>query len=117
MVQGELGLTIRAPEAVMLTQVEKLSPRLVARWIEALPIANVSVSSRKIYQLLLECNKSMLDDDDRFKILMAVNPSVQWVLKSLSKHFTGHTLNLSEKQKKVAALVQALHTEMAIGFN
>ncbi|NVJ62148.1 MAG: hypothetical protein HWE27_17300 [Gammaproteobacteria bacterium] len=116
MIQGELGLSIRAPESISLTQVSKLTPRQVSRWLDALPLANISDSSKRIYQLLVECNKSTLADDERFKILMAINPSVLHLLKSLSKHFTSHTLNLSDKQKKVAALVQAIHTEMAIGF-
>ncbi len=116
MIQGTLGLSIRAPEPVTSNLVSKITPRHVNRWLESLPIANVSDSSKRLYQMLLDCNKSALDDDERYKILLALNPSVQLVLKSLSKHFTGHTLNLSEKQKKIAALVQAIHTEMAIGF-
>ncbi|WMS89007.1 hypothetical protein [Pleionea litopenaei] len=116
MIQGQLGLSIRAPEPIKPALVAKLSPRHVAKWIDSLPIANVSDSSKRIYQMLLDCNKSALDDDERFKILMSLHGPVQTVLKSLSKNFTGHTLNLTERQKKVAALVQAIHTEMAIGF-
>ena len=116
MIQGDLGLTIRAPEPVKPTLVAKLTPRYINKWLESLPIANISDSSRRLYQMLLDCNKSHLSDEDRFKILTALQPSIQMVLKSLSKHFTGHTLNLSDKQKKIAALVQAIHTEMAIGF-
>jgi hypothetical protein len=116
MIQGTLGLSIRAPEPVSSNLVSKMTPRHVSRWLEQLPIANVSDSSKRLYQILLDCNKSALDDDDRYKILLSLHPSIQLVLKSLSKHFTGHTLNLSDKQKKIAALVQAIHTEMAIGF-
>ncbi|MEE4246732.1 MAG: hypothetical protein V2I33_15075, partial [Kangiellaceae bacterium] len=116
MIQGKLGLSVRAPELTNPTQVVKMTPRHVNKWLESLPVANISNSSKKLYQLLLECNKSDLSDDDRHKILTLIHPSIQLVLKSLSKHFTGHTLSLSDKQKKIAALVQAIHTEMAIGY-
>ncbi|NVJ51116.1 MAG: hypothetical protein HWE13_13215 [Gammaproteobacteria bacterium] len=116
MIQGHLGLSIRAPEPVTPVQVAKLSLRHVSKWVDSLPIANVSDSSKRLYQMLLDCNKSALEDDERFKILMTLHGPVQHVLRSLSKHFTGHTLNLTERQKKVAALVQAIHTEMAIGY-
>ncbi len=116
MIQGMLGLSIRVPELNQPTLVAKMTPKLVSKWLDALPVANISDSSKKLYQMLLECNKAALDDDDRFKILMLLHPQIQLILKSLSKHFTGHTLNLTDKQKKIAALVQAIHTEMAIGF-
>lgn len=116
MIQGQMGLSIRAPEPVTPALVQKIAPKSIQKWLESLPVANISDSSKRLYQMLLDCNKSALDDEDRFKILMALHPPVQMVLKSLSRHFTGHTLHLSEKQKKIAALVQAIHTEMAIGF-
>ncbi|MCO7227422.1 hypothetical protein [Pleionea sp. CnH1-48] len=116
MIQGKLGLSIREPEGITPTQVPKVTPRHVARWVTNLPVANVSDSSRRLYQMLLDCNKSSLSDDDRLKILMQLHSIAQNVLKSLSRHFTGHTLSLTDKQKKIAALVQALHTELAIGF-
>ncbi|WP_144393954.1 hypothetical protein [Pleionea sediminis] len=116
MIQGQLGLSFREPENPKPALVEKLTPKHIQKWLETLPVANVSDSSKRLYQILLDCNKSQLSDDDRFKILMKIHSPIQIVLKSLSRHFTGHTLNLSEKQKKIAALVQAIHTEMAIGF-
>ncbi len=116
MIQGNLGLTVREPENVRPSQVTKLNYRTISKWIETLPVANISDSSRRLYAMLLDCNKSAMDDDERFKIMMELHTPIQLVLKSLSRHFTGHTLNLTDKQKKISALVQAIHTEMAIGF-
>ena len=116
MIQGKLGLSYREKEQVKPTQVKKITPRQVTKWVGSLPIANTGDTSKRLYQMLLECNKSKLGDDDRYKIMMQLHPVIHMILKTLSKSFTGHTLNLTNRQRKISALVQALHTEMAVGF-
>ncbi len=114
--QGVLGLSIRETEILTPVQVEKITPRHINKWKKELAIANTSEVSKRLYQLLLECNKSDLNSEERFKILMILHSVAEPTLKNLSKFFTGQTLHLSNRQKKIVALLQALHTEMAIGF-
>ncbi|WP_196139612.1 hypothetical protein [Aliikangiella sp. G2MR2-5] len=114
--QGRTGLTLREFQANQRTFVE-MTPRKVSHWLQNLPVANLGESSKNIYHLLVQTNQSLLDPDKRLHILEKLCPVADLIIISLEKQFLNNHIALNEKQKKIAALVQALQTELCIGFH
>ncbi len=113
MKQGISGLTLRDIQAYYKPIVE-LTPRKVDHWIKNLPIANLGESSRAIYQLLVDMNQSLVDPDKKLSILQSINKTANHLIASLESQFLNHHIALNEKQRKIAALVQAIETEMSL---
>lgn len=113
MKQGSTGLTVRELQAYHKAIVE-LTPKQVNLWVEQLPAANLSDSSRHTYRLLVDLNQSILDPDVRNSILKIIAPLTQKLVGSLEKQFINNHISLTDKQKKIAALVQAIQTELSI---
>lgn len=113
--RGSLGLTIPT-----LTHTKgptfDAQPKKVEAWIGALPRAHVGETSRLIYNALHEANRTDLPPDQRFAVLELFFEPMDYVIKSLRKHFLGSPFPLSQKSSKVAALVRELLTEYAAGY-
>ena len=113
---GKSGLTIREIQVYYKPEFE-LTPRKVALWVKNLPLANVGDSSQRVYRLLVDINQAILDADKRLAILNTIEPVASKLIASLEKQFINNRIALTEKQKKVAALLQAIQTEMSIGYH
>ncbi|MET1256620.1 hypothetical protein [Aliikangiella maris] len=116
MKQGSSGLTLRELQAYHKTAFE-LTPKKVANWAQNLPMANVGESSTSVYRLLVDTNQSIIDADKRLQILSLIEPVAGKLISSLEKQFHSNHIALTDRQKKIAALIQAIHTELAIGFH
>ena len=112
---GQLGLSVRERGAARQTQVP-LNVRAVSSWLDALPIANIGESSRQVYQFLVDINGAPLEVSERLKIMQALTKVVSHITDALRKHYIGQSVSLNEKQRKIAALAQAMQSEMAIGY-
>ena len=116
MKQGSSGLTLRDCQVDHKSAFE-LTPRKVAQWVKNLPIANLGESSKSTYRLLVDANHTLIDPDKRLSILNTIEPVVSQLTIALEKQFIKNHITLSDKQKKIAALVQAIQTELAIGYH
>ncbi|PCI73497.1 MAG: hypothetical protein COB38_00055 [Gammaproteobacteria bacterium] len=116
MKQGSSGLTVRELRPNFRPSVE-LSTKKIQRWVEELPAANLSDSSRSTYRLLVETNQSILNPELRFSILNLLEPIARRLSDALEKKFISKHIALTEKQKKIAALVQAIQTELSLGYH
>lgn len=112
---GQLGLSVRERGAARQTQVP-LNVRAVSSWLDALPIANIGESARQVYQFLVDINGAPLEVSERLKIMQALTKVVSHITDALRKHYIGQSVSLNEKQRKIAALAQAMQSEMAIGY-
>ena len=112
---GQLGLSVRERGAARQTQVT-LTARAVSSWLDSLPIANIGESARQVYQFLVDVNGAALDVAERLKIMQALTKVVSHITDALRKHYIGQSVSLNEKQRKIAALAQAMQSEMAIGY-
>lgn len=113
---GKSGLTIREVQVYYKPEFE-LTPRKVALWVKNLPMANVGDSSQRVYRLLVDINQAILDADKRLSILNTIEPVASKLIASLEKQYINNRIALTEKQKKVAALLQAIQTELSIGYH
>ena len=116
MKQGKTGLTVRELKLSQNTLVE-LSPKKVKAWLEELPIANLGETSQMVYKLLVSANSSILEPKIRNNILKLIEPTISSLVDALERQFVNHHIALTEKQRKIAALVQALQTELALGYH
>jgi hypothetical protein len=116
MKQGSSGLTVRELRPSFKPSVE-LSTKKIQGWVEELPVANLRDSSRSTYRLLVETNQSILNPELRFSILNILEPIARRLSDSLEKKFISKHIALTEKQKKIAALVQAIQTELSLGYH
>ncbi len=116
MKQGSTGLTIRELQVYHKPAVE-LTPKQIRLWVEQLPAANLGDSSRSTYRLLVDANQAILEPDLRLSILILIEPVALRLVDALERQFINNHISLNDKQKKIAALVQAIQTELSIGFH
>jgi len=112
--QGSAGLTLREFQ-VYQERTFELTPKNIKTWAKELPITNLGESARGCYQLLVDLNQALVDPDKRFAMLKLVEPVANYLVESLEKQFLKTHIVLSEKQRKIAALVQAIETELSLG--
>ncbi|MBI2381913.1 MAG: hypothetical protein HYV16_14260 [Gammaproteobacteria bacterium] len=115
MVKGPLGLSIRERSATAAASLD-FSARPLQAWIEALPLANVGETARLVYQAVSDLNLSQLAEAERMRVLASLGSPIQFIIVALRKHYLNQSISLNEKQRKIAALAQALRSEMAIGY-
>ncbi len=116
MKQGSSGLTIRERQTTYKPAFE-LNPKKVSQWISELPIANLGESSKSVYRLLVDVNQTVIDSDKRFAIISIIEPVVKELSTALEKQFIKNHITLSDKQKKIAALLQAIQTELTLSYH
>ncbi len=112
---GQLGLSVRERGTARQTSVP-LNQRAVNAWLDSLPMANIGESARQVYQFLVDINGAGLDVGERLKIMQALTKVSGHITDALRKHYIGQSVSLNEKQRKIAALAQAMQSEMAIGY-
>lgn len=116
MKQGSSGLTLREPQLTQITAFE-LTPKKVNLWVNNLPIANLGDSSKSTYRLLVDINQAEIEPDKRLAMLSTIEPVALELVIALEKQFINNHIALTEKQKKIAALIQAIQTEISIGYH
>jgi len=116
MKQGSTGLTLRELQVYHKPAVE-LTPKQIRLWVDQLPAANLGDSSRSTYRLLVDVNQAILEPDIRLSILTTIEPVALRLVDALERQFINNHISLNNKQRKIAALVQAIQTELSIGFH
>ncbi len=111
----DLLLRVPKPEKQHLSFCDN-SPRDLARWIAALPKANIGETAKQLYQALVELNQVQLSNDVRLQMLELLRPETDFVCRSLEKYFTNQPIVLGERARKVATLCQALQNNLAAGY-
>lgn len=116
MKQGSTGLTIRELQVYRKPAFE-LTPKNISLWTEQLPAANLGESAQSIYRMLADANQTIVEPEKRLQILNIVEPVTLKLVSSLERQFINNHISLSEKQRKIAALVQAIQTEISMGYH
>lgn len=115
MIKGPLGLSVRERASAVAGSLN-FSAKALPAWVAALPLTNIGETARMVYQALGDLNRLDLPETERVRVLATLNQPVQFLITALRKHYIGQSISLNEKQRKIAALSQALRTEMAIGY-
>ncbi|MCF7981757.1 MAG: hypothetical protein K9K86_07205 [Pseudomonadales bacterium] len=92
------------------------TPRHMEEWVKNLPMVNLGEASRQLYHAIIELNQLIIEPDIRIKLLELLRTPIQYICKSLSKHYLNQPVILPEKARKVARLAMALDNHLAIGY-
>ncbi len=93
-----------------------IRPRKLAAWIDALPRANLGETAKQIFTLLHQTNQLSYPYQDRIRFLETLREPLDYVTRSMKKHFIGVSLPLPEKSQKIASITKELCSSMANGY-
>jgi len=116
MKQGSTGLTLRELQVYHQPAVE-LASKPITAWVSQLPAANLGESSQSVYRLLVDANQTIVDPNIRLEVLNILEKIALRLVDSLERQYINNHIALTDKQRKIAALVQAIQTELSIGFH
>ncbi|MCW9030385.1 MAG: hypothetical protein OQK58_02755 [Gammaproteobacteria bacterium] len=93
-----------------------IRPRKLSAWINALPRANLGETAKQIYTALQHTNQLAYPYQDRVRFLEMLRDPLEYVTRSMKKHFIGVSLPLPDKSHKIASITKELHSCMATGY-
>lgn len=89
-------------------------PKQVSKWLDGLPMANLSDSARQIFKALIELNRLQMALSERKKLVDLLSEPVRFIIAGLKRRFIGVAFPLSEKNRKIAQLITEFDLQMAI---
>ena len=93
-----------------------IRPRKLSAWIDALPRANLGETAKQIYTVLQHTNQLAYPYQDRLRFLETIREPLEYVTRSMKKHFIGVSLPLPDKSYKIASITKELYSCMATGY-
>lgn len=94
----------------------ELSGDAAAKWLSALPMANLGETTKQLYQALVELSHVRCKPKDRLDILEKMRPRVHTITKGLSQHYLNKPIVLPEKAEKIVLLADTLNSQLALGY-
>ncbi|QSP94591.1 GTPase [Marinobacter salinisoli] len=92
------------------------TPKAFRDWTGQLPLANIGEASRQLYHAIIELNQLFIHPQQRLQLLERIREKIRFVCDELSRHYLGMSVALTEKQRKIANLSQALQLHLAAGY-
>ena len=93
-----------------------IRPRKLSSWIEALPRANLGETAKQLYTALQQTNQLNYSYQERIHFLETLREPVDYVTRSMKKHFIGVSFPLSDKSQQIAFITKELYSCMAMGY-
>lgn len=93
-----------------------IRPRKLSAWVNALPRANLGETAKQIYIVLQQTNQLAYPYQDRLRFLEILREPLEYVTRSMKKHFIGVSLPLPDKSYKIASITKELYSSMATGY-
>ena len=93
-----------------------IRPRKLAVWINSLPRANLGETARQLFTVLQQTNQLAYPYQDRIRFLETLREPLEYVTRSMKKHFVGISLPLPEKSQKIATITKELFASMATAY-
>lgn len=93
-----------------------LEPGRINKWLEGLPMLNMSEASHSIHKALMIGNRVAMDEGDRLKGLEYYREPVSMLSQKLQQTYSTLPLPLPEKHMMTAEQVRHFQMEMAIGY-
>ena len=82
-----------------------LHPAHLRRWIKALPLANMSETTRQFYELLQSRNQADLPPDLRLDHMAALHETAELILNHLHHQFITRTPPLPPKSQEILVIL------------
>lgn len=91
-------------------------PKSVEDWLHNLPVADLGMTSRHVYESLRSSNRRELQANLRLGYLEQLREIVGYITNGLRKQYVGRELPLRSKASCVVTLAIRLLQEMALGY-
>jgi len=93
-----------------------LQPNAIDEWFDELPLANIRISTKAIYQTLKLTNTQIIPYKQRLYFLEKVHNTIVELASNLKKMNLNRKLPLDEKHQRIAILLKKLHKQTTIGY-
>ena len=93
-----------------------LKPTAVDQGFDSLPLANIRISTKEIYNAIKDSNSLSSPFKKRLYFLEKIHEPVTDLANNLRRMTLGRDLPLSEKHQRIAILVRKLHEQIVIGY-
>jgi hypothetical protein len=113
---GQLGLTIPIQSQSSTHSTIRLTPKDIERWRNDLPLADTGISSKKLYNLLLEINQTAIPPKERFTMLELLRIPTKFICQNLKKHYLFQITALSPQKIAIARLGETLQMHITYGY-
>jgi hypothetical protein len=85
-------------------------------WLSSLPMAHIGETSRQVFKVMVELNRSDIPYDKRAQTVELLRQPISYISKNLKKYFYDLPFPLSARNQKVAVLCRELHSELATSY-
>ncbi len=92
-----------------------LEPGAVRQWLAQLPRANIGLTTRSLYEAIIERNRVRMSAVRRLDLMAALQPAIDLVRQNLRRHYLDQPILLPEQPRRVAELVRAINQATATG--
>ena len=113
--QNDLGLSVPVLDLNTNLSIKPEADAFLS-WKNRLPIPDTGKTAKEVYDVLINLNHSPCPPINRFNLLEILNPVLQQICITLSKHFLHQSEELNTQQKSISNLTKTLQTEQANGY-
>ena len=85
-------------------------------WAKKLPMANVGVAAKMLFQATRELNATGIAATSRYKMLEIIRSQTYVICESLGKRFLKQSVMLTDNDMKIVSLAQTLQNQLASGY-
>jgi len=85
-------------------------------WAKKLPMANVGVAAKMLFQATRELNATAISATSRYKMLEIIRSQTYVICESLGKRFLKQSVMLTDNDMKIVSLAQTLQNQLASGY-
>jgi len=94
----------------------KFQEKAIDNWFDTLPLANIRIATKSIYQTLKETNAQATSYKNRLYFLEKIHEPISELASNLKKLNLNRGLPLDEKHSRIAILIRKLHNQVSIGY-
>ena len=85
-------------------------------WAKKLPMANVGVAAKMLFQATRELTSAPMAANSRYKMLEIIRSQTYIICEALSKRFLKQSVMLTDNDLKIVSLAQTLQNQLASGY-
>lgn len=92
----------------------KTDKESLQQWVEQLPVADMSASTRLLYTAIQEVGRLNIPASVRMDMIELLRPAIHFACEGLKKSYLNQAILLPDQPRKIANLSQALRKHLAI---
>ncbi len=85
-------------------------------WAKKLPMVNVGVAAKMLFQATRELNSAPMVTNSRYKMLEIIRTQTYIICDALGKRFLKQSVMLTDNDLKIVSLAQTLQNQLASGY-